>query len=152
MKISEAAEASGCPLETIRYYERIGLLDKAVRRSNGYRDYRPVEVRRLRFITRGRQLGFSLDEIRSLLQLAEHTNMPCKDIDRLARAHLADVQERIARLEHMARELKRTITTCAGGVRARCAILEDLQSPPEVGQAGRVPRPAKRKAEATKQN
>ncbi|TDR37730.1 MerR family mercuric resistance operon transcriptional regulator [Tahibacter aquaticus] len=129
MKISEAAAASGCHLETIRYYERIGLLSKAARRDNGYRVYTHAEVERLRFITRGRELGFSLEEIQSLLALAEQTDMPCADVDRMARQHLADIQGRIQALQRMAQELARTIEGCAGGARARCAILGDLQAP-----------------------
>lgn len=128
MKISEAAAASGCNLETIRYYERIGLLMKAARKANNYRVYTPAEVERLKFVTRGRELGFSLEEIRSLLALAEGSDMPCGDIDRLARKHLADIRNRILELKRMADELKRTISACAGGVRARCAILGDLRS------------------------
>lgn len=128
MRISDAARASGCHLETIRYYERIGLLDKAARNTNGYRHYKPTEVARLKFIARGRELGFSLEEIRSLIALAEQTNMPCGDIDRLASKHLADIEARIGELQRMATELRRTIRSCAGGVRARCAILGDLQA------------------------
>jgi MerR family mercuric resistance operon transcriptional regulator len=129
MRISEAAAASGCHLETIRYYERIGLLPKAARRTNGYRDYTSAEVERLRFITRGRELGFSLDEIQGLLTLAEQTDMSCVDVDRLARQHLAEVQCRIRTLQRMARELRRTIEACVGGARAGCTILGDLQAP-----------------------
>jgi MerR family mercuric resistance operon transcriptional regulator len=69
MKIGEAAAASGCHLETIRYHERIGLLPRTVRTDNGYRDYTSEDVGRMRFVTRGRELGFSLDDIRSLLRL-----------------------------------------------------------------------------------
>jgi MerR family mercuric resistance operon transcriptional regulator len=149
MKISEAAAASGCNLETIRYYERIGLLTKALRKANNYRDYTAEEVARLKFVTRGRDLGFSLEEIRSLLTLAERTDMPCGDIDQLARKHLADILDRIRELQRMADELKRTISACAGGVRARCAILGDLRSSKEEaapkkkgdrGQRARQPR------------
>ena len=69
MKISEASQASGCHLETIRYYERIGLMPAPTRTGSGYRSYSEQDVERLRFITRGRDLGFSLDEIRSLMRL-----------------------------------------------------------------------------------
>ena len=69
MKISEAAAARGCHLETIRYYERSGLMPAPARTASGYREYSPTEVDRLRFISRGRELGFSLEEIRSLLSL-----------------------------------------------------------------------------------
>ena len=138
MRISEAAIASGCHLETIRYYERVGLLPKAARRTNGYRDYTSAEVERLRFITRGRELGFSLDEIQGLLTLAEQTDMSCIDVDRLARQHLADIQGRIRTLQHIARELTRTIKACAGGARAGCAILGDLQASVSRRKSGAV--------------
>jgi MerR family mercuric resistance operon transcriptional regulator len=129
MKIGEAAAASGCHLETIRYYERVGLLAKAKRRSNGYREYRKEEVERLRFIARGRELGFSLEEIRTLLRLSERKDMSCEEVDRLARQQLADVQSRIDELQRMARELKRTIESCVRQSCGECAILGALQRP-----------------------
>jgi MerR family transcriptional regulator, mercuric resistance operon regulatory protein len=127
MKIGEAAAASGCHLETIRYYERIGLLSKALRRANGYRVYGQEEVDRLRFISRGRELGFSLDEIRTLLRLAERKDMSCDEVDRLARQQLAEVESRIRELQGMARELQRTIESCVGQSCGECAILGALQ-------------------------
>jgi MerR family mercuric resistance operon transcriptional regulator len=128
MKIGEAAAASGCHIETIRYYERIGLLPRPLRTSGGYRDYDPREVDRLGFITRGRELGFSLDEIRGLLSLAEDTRLSCADVDRLARVHLSEIRLRVRELQRMARELERTITGCGGGKRGECAILGALSS------------------------
>ena len=127
MKIGEAAAASGCHLETIRYYERVGLLTKAKRRANGYREYRREEVERLRFIARGRELGFSLEEIRTLLRLSERKDMSCEEVDRLARQQLAEVQSRIRELQGMARELKRTIESCVRQSCGECAILGALQ-------------------------
>jgi MerR family transcriptional regulator, mercuric resistance operon regulatory protein len=127
MKIGEAAAASGCHLETIRYYERIGLLPKAARRTNGYRNYGTAEVNRLRFIARGRELGFSLEEVRTLLRLAERTDMSCDEVDRLARQQLAAVRIRIRELQRIARELQRTIESCVGQSCGRCAILGALQ-------------------------
>lgn len=129
MKISQAAEASGCHLETIRYYERIGLLPQPGRTGSGYRVYEPVDIERLRFITRGRDLGFSLEEIRSLLQLSGDDQMSCMDVDRLARSHLADIQTRMEDLRRMARELERVIASCHGGQRAECTILSTLRQP-----------------------
>ncbi len=76
MRIGEAATASGCHIETIRYYERIGLLPHPARSVSGYREYLPEEVDRLRFITRGRELGFSLEEIRSLLTPSRRCPQP----------------------------------------------------------------------------
>lgn len=133
MKIGEVAATSGCHLETIRYYERIGLLPKPGRSASGYRSYTPADIDRVRFISRGRDLGFSLDEIRSLLQLAEDPLLSCADVDRLARQHLMDIQTRQRELRRMAKELERTIGACAGGERARCAILTTLRSPHSAG-------------------
>ncbi|HEL3255581.1 TPA: helix-turn-helix domain-containing protein [Stenotrophomonas maltophilia] len=129
MKISEAADASGCHLETIRYYERIGLLPRPSRSGNGYRVYGSADVERLRFIARGRDLGFSLEEVRSLLQLADDEDLSCADVDRLARSHLADVRARVADLQRMASELERVIASCHGGQRAECTILSTLRQP-----------------------
>ena len=114
MKISEAAAASGCHLETIRYYERSGLVSPPKRTHSGYRSYTPADVDRLRFISRGRELGFSLEEIRSLLRLDDDPTMSCRDVDAMARTHLADIQGRIAELQRMASELERVIADCAG--------------------------------------
>jgi MerR family transcriptional regulator, mercuric resistance operon regulatory protein len=130
MRIGEAATASGCHIETIRYYERVGLLPHPARTGGGYRDYRPGEVDRLRFITRGRELGFSLEEIRSLLTLSDDPALSCHDVDQLARHHLADVEQRIRELRSIARELERTIASCAGGKRGQCAILGALRRRP----------------------
>ena len=129
MKISEAATASGCHLETIRYYERSGLMPAPARTASGYREYSPVEVDRLRFISRGRELGFSLEEIRSLLSLDDDPAMSCCDVDVIARQHLADIRDRIRELSNMAAELERVISQCAGGERDRCAILGALRQP-----------------------
>ena len=129
MKISRAAEASGCHLETIRYYERIGLLPQPDRTGSGYRVYGSADIERLRFIARGRDLGFSLEEIRSLLQLAGDEGLCCVDVDRLARSHLADIRTRLADLQRMASELERVIASCQGGQRGQCTILSTLRQP-----------------------
>ena len=130
MKIGKAAAASGCHIETIRYYERVGLLPHPARTAGGYRNYRLEEVDRLRFITRGRELGFSLEEIRSLLALADDPALSCRDVDQRARHHLADIQQRVRELRRIARELERTIANCAGGKRGQCAILGALRQRP----------------------
>ena len=130
MQIGEAAAASGCHIETIRYYERVGLLPHPARTAGGYRTYRPEEVDRLRFITRGRELRFSLEEIRSLLALADDPALSCRDVDQLARHHLADIQQRVRELRRITRELERTIANCAGGKRGQCAILGALRQRP----------------------
>ncbi|TAA37632.1 MerR family transcriptional regulator [Pseudoxanthomonas winnipegensis] len=130
MKISEAAESSGCHLETIRYYERVGLMPRPHRTASGYREYRDEEVDRLRFITRSRNLGFSLDEIRSLLRLEHNRMLSCAEIDAIAREHLADVRSKVRELNRIARELDRTINACSGGARGQCSILATLREPP----------------------
>lgn len=130
MKIGEVAERSGCHPETVRYYERIGLLPAPPRTAGGYRDYRPADADRLRFISRGRELGFSLEEVRSLLGLAEDDGLSCQDVDRLARGHLLDIRNRLNDLQRMASELERVIGSCSGGERGQCAILDTLRHPP----------------------
>lgn len=130
MKIGEAAAASGCHLETVRYYERIGLLPAPPRTSGGYRDYRPADVDRLRFVSRGRDLGFSLPEIRSLLRLAENEALSCQEVDQLARGHLKDIRTRLDDLQRMASELERVIHSCDGGECGQCTILETLRHAP----------------------
>lgn len=129
MKIGEAAAASGCHLETIRYYERVGLVSPPGRTQSGYRSYGQTDVDRLRFISRGRELGFSLEEIRSLLRLNDDPKLSCGDVDALARAHLADIHQRIEALARMADELERVIAQCAGGERGACTILGALRRP-----------------------
>lgn len=143
MKIGEAAATSGCHLETVRYYERIGLLPKPRRTGSGYRAYTDDDVRRLRFITRGRELGFSLDEIRSLLQLSSDPGLSCNDVDRLARTHLGEIEQRVKELNRMAKELRRTIVTCSKDQRKDCAILDALWKPKESAtRSASKPRPS----------
>ncbi|HPW32731.1 MAG TPA: helix-turn-helix domain-containing protein [Arenimonas sp.] len=127
MKISNAAAASGCHLETIRYYERINLMPSPGRTAGGYREYSEADVERLRFISRGRDLGFSLEEIRSLLRLAQDPDISCREVDQIARKHLDDILVRLQDLQRMARELERTIDHCSGGQRGQCTILDSLR-------------------------
>jgi len=130
MRIAEAAAASGCHLETIRYYERIGLVPAPARRSSGYRDYGDDDVARLSFIHRARGLGFSLEEIRGLLALARDSGQPCAEVDVLARRHLDDVRQRIADLERVADALEHTLDGCTRGTRGDCALLQTLRHAP----------------------
>ena len=127
MQIGAAATASGCHIETIRYYERIGLLPRPARTEGGFRQYTDAQVDRLRFITRGRALGFALDEIRSLLRLADDPGLDCDAVDRLAHRHLLDIEQRVDALQRMGHELRRTIEACSGGQRGSCAILGALK-------------------------
>lgn len=125
LTIGALARQSGVHLETIRYYERIGLLPAPPRATSGYRRYEGATVARLRFIRRGRELGFGIDAIRTLLQLADHPELPCAAADQLARAHLAEVDARIADLQAM-RGVLAEITCCDSVSAAHCRLIEVL--------------------------
>lgn len=124
-RIGELSRESAVNLETIRYYERIGLLHKPARDASGYRCYQADDVRRLNFIRRGRELGFSIDELRTLLELADHPHSPCAEADQLARAHLQQVDARIADLQQM-RNVLQNLVGCASDSAEHCRLLETL--------------------------
>jgi len=125
MNIGEAAESSGLPAKTIRYYEDIGLVI-ADRRGNGYRDYAEEHVHMLRFIQRARSLGFTVDECRNLLSLYEDRNRASAEVKHLAEARLADIDLKIAELRGMQAALSELIDACRGDHRPDCPILNDL--------------------------
>ena len=129
LRIGEVAARSGCHIETIRYYERIGLLPRPKRSSSGYRAYSEADVTRLRFVVHCRELGFSLDEIRSLRAHREDPKLSCGKVDALARQHLEDIQGKQRALARLSRELRQLIDTCARGQRGTCEILAALQRP-----------------------
>jgi MerR family mercuric resistance operon transcriptional regulator len=126
MRISDLAKRTGCHLETVRYYERIGLLPKPDRSIAGYRQYGETDVERLQFIVRSRALGFHLYEIKSLLTLASESTLSCQEVDALARNHLAQVQAKQQELAALAKELHRMIDTCHKDTRETCTILRGL--------------------------
>jgi MerR family mercuric resistance operon transcriptional regulator len=123
---AEIARRTGCNLETIRYYEKVGLLPEPPRTQGGHRAYGAGHERRLRFILRARELGFALDEIRALLRLADGRSAPCSEARDIAAAHLQDVQAKIADLKRMERVLKGTIARCADGSQPKCPLIEAL--------------------------
>src|SRR6202521_2364050 len=98
----------------IRYYERIGLLPKPDRTGGNYRSFASEHVHRLAFIRRARELGFSIDDVRELLDLAGHRESPCSGIDQIAARHLAMIEGKIATLKRLRRELRDTRAACAG--------------------------------------
>src|SRR5215475_10236291 len=120
---AEIAKRTGCNLETVRYYEKVGLLPEPPRTRGGHRAYGVGHERRLGFILRGRELGFTLDEIRALLRLVDKNNAPCSEARDIAAAHLSDVREKIADLKRMERVLKRTVAQCANGSRPECPLI-----------------------------
>ena len=125
LTIGVLARDSGVNLETIRFYERSGLLPAPQRSPSGYRHYQEQDVRRLRFIRRGRELGFSLEEIRSLLELAAHPESPCESADQMVREHLDAIETRIRDLQNMCAELSK-LAGCHSGHAEHCRLLEAL--------------------------
>jgi Cu(I)-responsive transcriptional regulator len=133
MKIGELARSTGTSAETIRYYERIGLLPKPDRTGSNYRDYGSGDVDRLGFIRHARGLGFDLSDIRSLIDLAEHPERDCGEADEIATRHLVAVEEKIQRLLNLRGELDRLVTQCRGGHAADCRILAALSDHRDCG-------------------
>jgi MerR family mercuric resistance operon transcriptional regulator len=125
---AELARRTGCNLETVRYYEKVGLLPEPPRTAGGYRNYDTTHERRLRFVLRARELGFSLDEIRELLRLVDERDQPCAEVRTVAAAHLGDVRAKIADLRRMERVLKDVVAQCAGGTQPECPLIETLFS------------------------
>jgi MerR family mercuric resistance operon transcriptional regulator len=128
--IGRVSQRTGTNVETIRYYERIGLLPRPSRSSGGYRLYGVGQIERLSFIRRARALGFSIDEIRTLLRLADERKRPCAEVRVVAEAHLSDVQAKIADLQAMERVLKETVARCAKGAGSHCPMIEALSREP----------------------
>ena len=124
MKIGELAEATGSNSETIRYYEKIGLLPRPGRTDSNYRDYSATDVERLSFIRHARGLGFELADIRSLIELAEHPERDCGEVDAIASRHLAAVESKLARLDSLRVELGRMLAQCRGGTVSSCRIMK----------------------------
>lgn len=125
MNIKQAAQASGLPAKTIRYYEDIGLI-APLRGANGYRQFRDSDLHKLTFLGRARSLGFSIGECRDLLALYEDRDRASADVKRIARQHLDQIDAKIAELQQMRATLARLTDACAGDERPDCPILQDL--------------------------
>lgn len=126
LAIGELSRRSGVNIETIRYYERIKMLPAPARTGGGRRVYGPDAVRTLAFIRRARELGFSLDEIRVLLELGKPGRASCAEVREIAKHHLEDVRTKIADLARLARLLARTIKRCSGKAVPDCPVLDVL--------------------------
>ena len=124
--IGRVAEAAGCKVQTIRYYEQIGLLPCPARSEGNQRLYDQAAIDRLTFIRHARELGFPLEAIRDLLSLADRPDQSCEAADAIARAQLREVEQRIERLQALKLELHRMIDQCAGGRIADCRVIEAL--------------------------
>jgi Cu(I)-responsive transcriptional regulator len=123
--VSEAAAASGLPPKTVRYYDEIGLVRPA-RSANGYRAYGPTELRKLVFVARARDLGFSIEDCRALLGLYEDRSRASADVKRLAGEHLRAIDRKIDELRAMRATLAELVDRCSGDDRPDCPILRGL--------------------------
>ena len=144
MNIGELARVADTKAETIRYYERIGLLPAPPRTSGNYRDYSAEHVSRLTFTRRARDLGFSIEQIRALLDLADQKEQSCEAVDAIAREHLADVKRKLADLSALRRELDSLIGQCQHGSIADCRILEALAPSADRALKSRISRQPQR--------
>lgn len=127
LPIGELSRRTGTKVQTVRYYEEIGLMREAGRTAGGQRRYEPADLDRLAFIRHARQLGFPLDAIRELLSLSDEPSRSCSEVDSVARRQLHQVEQRIARLQALRTELKRMVAECDGDSVAECRVLEVLR-------------------------
>ncbi|MBE9639727.1 MerR family transcriptional regulator [Salipiger mangrovisoli] len=127
LTIGTMAKRTGTKVQTIRYYEQIGLMPEPGRTGGGQRRYGAADLDRLAFIRHARELGFSLEAIRELLDLSDTPEKSCAEIDAVAQRQLREVQARIARLQSLEVELRRMIAECHSDRVADCRILEVLR-------------------------
>lgn len=129
LQIGELSRRTGCNIETIRYYERIALLPKPARSVRRYRLYETDHVRRLVFIRRARELGFTLDAVRALVKLSESDGQGVRvDVREVAESHLAEVRTKIANLQVMERVLAEAVQCCTAGQTVGCPIIDALSA------------------------
>jgi MerR family transcriptional regulator, mercuric resistance operon regulatory protein len=134
LPIGELAEMTGVNLETVRYYERIGL-PRPERTPGGHRNYESEHVRRLSFIRRSRELGFTIDQVRGLLQLVDGRRYTCGEVQAIAFRHIADVRRKIADLRHLEEALANLAARCKGGQVPECPIVDALFAAPSESAA-----------------
>ncbi|MDA1091059.1 MAG: Cu(I)-responsive transcriptional regulator [Proteobacteria bacterium] len=126
MNIGAAAEVTGVPAKTIRYYESIGLIPPATRAENGYRHYTGIDIDTLKFIQRARRLGFSVKDVGGLLALWQDQDRTSASVKALALKHISDVEQRIHELDSIRRTLIDLTDRCHGNDRPHCPILEEF--------------------------
>lgn len=133
LSIGAVARQTGCTVPTIRYYEEIGLLAPAARTDGGQRTYSDAALRRLTFIRRCRDFGFSIDQVRELVGLVDEPDRPCLEVRDIAAAHLVEVRRKLQELRELEASLDAFVcscnTACSGGPALDCTILEDLAEP-----------------------
>lgn len=124
--IGVLSERSGVNIETIRYYEKIGVMPNPARSAGGYRIYGPQHVRRLHFVRRGRELGFSLDELRGLLHLVDGHTFTCAQVHALTVRHLKDIRQKIIDLRRLEQVMSDMAKQCKGDQLPECPIVDAL--------------------------
>lgn len=142
LSIGLVALRTGVTVPTVRYYEDIGLLPPAARTEAGQRSYDEAAIRRLIFIRRCRDFGFSIEQVRELLGLVDEPDRPCAEVRDIAADHLAQVRMKLSELKALEASLDAFVcscdTACAGGPAVDCTILEDLALPADKAQVGRA--------------
>lgn len=128
--IGKLSAETGVNVETIRYYERAGLVTPPARTEGNYRSYTEADVKRLRFIRRTRDLGFPVEQVRALLGISGQRGGDCGTVEAIATEHLVEVDRKIADLQALRRELADAVTSCAGGPVSECRILEAFSPTP----------------------
>lgn len=126
LNIGQLASAAETPAATIRYYEKIGLLSSPVRSAGNYRRYGDGDVARLTFVRRARELGFTIEQVRNLLDLSGQREMDCDTVMQLTRQHLAEIEQKIADLAVLKQHLTGLLSSCPGGKVADCGIIDAL--------------------------
>ncbi|MFK7755151.1 MAG: helix-turn-helix domain-containing protein [Sedimentitalea sp.] len=126
LSIGQLSEQSGVKVPTIRYYEKIGVIAEAPRNAGNQRRYNTDHLERLRFIRHARDLGFDMDSIRALVDMASTPQASCHAADSIARSHLEGIRERIAQLRLLETELERMVTECQNGQLSECRVIEVL--------------------------
>jgi Cu(I)-responsive transcriptional regulator len=126
LTIGQLARETGTKVETVRFYEKSGLLPAPARTEGNYRSYDRTHLNRLSFIRRARDLGFSLDQVRALLALSDDREQSCAAVNAIAKEHRAEVERKIADVQSLKKELDRMIDHCGCGIVADCRIIESL--------------------------
>jgi MerR family mercuric resistance operon transcriptional regulator len=126
LSIGSLSQQSGVSIETIRYYEKIGIMPKPERSAGGYRVYGPEHAKRLHFVRRGRELGFSLDELRGLLLLVDGHSYTCAEVHALTVEHLKDIRQKIADLKRLERVMSDVAARCTGDRVPECPVIDAL--------------------------
>lgn len=126
MRIGELAQQTGVKVETIRFYEQEGLIPEPERTASNYRSYTIEHLNRLSFIRRSRDLGFTLEQVRTLLQFADAPHQSCESVDDIALGHVGEIDRKIADLQALRDELVRHLDCCGRSTVAECRIIEAL--------------------------